>query len=158
MNSFFKKISFYVRLKKAVIWNIFISVIVILLSAFILFHFFKRNCDGFEGTVLAEFISIIITIVSVILVIVQLRSSVSVTCCNMLSDLNLSFIENERVLLLHQKLEESYRVPEREIKIEEGNDKDSIHTTDVMAYFSFFEVLYEYVKHKVITSLCSDDG
>jgi len=105
MNSFFKKISFYVRLKKAVIWSIFISVMVILLSIFTMFQLLEKNCGGLGETILVEFISIIITIVSVILVIVQLRSSVSATCCNMLSDLNLSFVENERVLLLHQKLE-----------------------------------------------------
>ena len=157
MNSFFKKISFYVRLKKTVILSIFISVTVLLLSSVILFHLLKMNVGGLEEGTLVEYILIMTTIVSVILVIVQLRSSVSATCCNMLSDLNLSFVENERVLLLHQKLEESYRVPEREIKIEEGNDKESIHTTDVMAYFSFFEVLYEYVKHKVITIEQMDD-
>ena len=70
MNHFFKKISFYVRLKKTVIWSVFISVTVLLLSSVILFHLLKMNVGGLEEGTLVEYILIMTTIASVILVIV----------------------------------------------------------------------------------------
>lgn len=136
------------------------SIVLMLLAAAalpIVFINLKDFLHIDSNEVMVEIISIIVTALSAIFVVFQLKDSESVTCCDMLSEMNLSFIENERLMLLYQKLEECYRCPEKTLEVIDDDDKNHVHTSDLVAYFTFFEVLNEYVKHKIVTIAQLDD-
>ena len=154
----FRKILFKIKLKKSIFRRIVLSILILILSVYLPIVLIKTNFAGLQSEeTLVGIASIVITALSAIFVVFQLQSSESVTCCDMLSNMNMSFIENERLLFLYQKLEECYRNPNKQLVIEDSDRTDVVHTSDLVAYFTFFEVLYEYIKHKVITVEQLDD-
>ncbi len=116
-----------------------------------------NTVDAITDEVLVGIASLVVTALSAIYVVFQLKDSENVTCCDMLSKMNLSFIGNKRLMLLYQRLEECYRNPTETLVVKDDDDNSHIHTSDLVAYFTFFEVLNEYVKHKIVTIAQLDD-
>jgi len=155
---FLKKLHFRLKMKRRAITRMYISILIILASFLLPVLYVKTNPFGLETEdALVGIASIVITAISAIFIVFQLQDSESVTCCNMLAEMNLSFIENERMMFTYQKLEQCYRNPDFQFIVEDNDDKNSVHTSDLVSYFTFFEVLYEYIKHKVITINQMDD-
>lgn len=111
---------------------------------------------SYKESSILDVIGIIISMVGTMLIVFQLWDSKDITCCDMLAEMNCRFSDNEKILKLYQKLEEQYR-----IGVNSDSTKtvsfDDISISDVMAYCSFFEVLYEYVEHNIISIKQMDD-
>lgn len=152
------KFFFKMKVKRASFKRVVFSALILLASIYFPIFLINIQFGGLadEGTQVG-IASMVITALSAIFVVFQLKSSESVTCCEMLANMNIAFIENERLMFLYQKLEECYRNPELELIVEDSNDESVVHTSDLVAYFTFFEVLYEYIKHKVVSIGQLDD-
>lgn len=96
------------------------------------------------------------TAIGTLLVIIELNSSERVSCCSMLSEMNMKFIENERLTKLYQELCRCVQEPGRELVVND-NDPDAVHSADLMAYMTFYEVINEYIKNGVLTIQQMDD-
>lgn len=96
------------------------------------------------------------TAIGALLVVFELNNSDRVTCCSMLSDLNMKFIENERLTRLYQELCHCVQEPGRELPVDDSNP-DSLHSSDLMAYMTFYEVINEYIKNGVLSIQQMDD-
>lgn len=154
----FKKTKYWLKTKKQAFGRTLFSVAVLAAAFALPIICVKTNVFGLQTEeALVGVASILITALSAVFVVFQLRDSENVTCCSMLSEMNLSFIENERLMLLYQKLEECYREPKKELQVIDDDNSKNVHTADLVAYFTFFEVLNEYVKHKVVTIAQLDD-
>lgn len=127
--------------------------VLILCNLSVILFFIEKSCT--ERSIL-DVVAIIVSMVGTLLIVFQLWDSKDITCCDMLAEMNCRFSENERILNLYQKLEEQYRVG---INVNNaGNvNYDGISSSDIMAYCSFFEVLYEYVEHGIISIKQMDD-
>lgn len=109
------------------------------------------------GEATAEVFGVMVTALGAIFVVFELQDNERVTCCDMMASMNFEFIENKRLMLLYQELEDCYRNPDKELRIVDDNDDSHIHTSDMMAYFTFYEVLYEYIKHGITDIKQMDD-
>ncbi|MBQ3086066.1 MAG: GNAT family N-acetyltransferase [Clostridia bacterium] len=139
---------------KRIAWFCFVILLCILIFALCMFFppFKIQSEEALVGVV-----SVIITVLSAVFVVFQLSDTEHITCCDMLANMNISFIENERLMLLYQKLEECYRDSSKKLEIQDDSDEKTVHTADLVAYFTFFEVLNEYVKHNIVTIAQLDD-
>lgn len=112
---------------------------------------------GIEDADLIQLLEVVVTAVGALIVIFELRSGEHLNCCGMLAEMNFKFIENDRLMLLYQKLEECYRDPSKHLEISEGWETDKIHDSDLMAYLTFYEVMFEHVDHGIISIEQMDD-
>ena len=94
--------------------------------------------------------------IGTILVVFELNDSERATCCNMISEMNTRFIENERMMHLYQKLCDCIRNPGEYLHVND-NDPEAVHSSDIMAYMTFYEVMNEYLKNGVMTIKQMDD-
>ena len=69
---------------------------------------------------------------------------------NEFDDLIISFIENERLMLVYRELQKAYNDPNYEM-IFDNDDPNKLHDEDLMAYITFYETLNEYYHHGVLT-------
>ena len=109
------------------------------------FYDSKNFGQAFAGSVGA-----VATLIGSLLIIYQLGAERNVNCAQMLSDLNFRFIENERFMLMYREFEKAYKDPTYDLDID-NSDPNKIHDEDLMAYFTFYESLNEFINHNVMT-------
>lgn len=153
-----KKVAYKFKSSRQV-WKrlaLFVGIVISAILVFALCMIFRPFKIQSEEA-LVGVVSVIVTVLSAIFVVFQLSDTENITCCDMLANMNLAFIENERLMLLYQKLEECYRNPGKELEVSDDSDAKTVHTADLVAYFTFFEVLNEYVKHNIVSIAQMDD-
>ena len=103
-----------------------------------------------NGQVLAGTVGAVASLIGSLIIVFQLKGESSLNCAQMLSDLNFSFIENERLMLVYRELQKAYNDPNYEM-IFDNDDPNKLHDEDLMAYITFYETLNEYYHHGVLT-------
>lgn len=136
-------------------WTLIMLVILFALFVPAVLAFLDVFQIGGEAT--AEIFGVAVTALGAIFVVFELQDNERVTCCDMMASMNFQFIENKRLMMLYQELEDCYRNPDKELKITDEWDEKQLHTSDMMAYFTFYEVLYEYIKHGITDIKQMDD-
>lgn len=141
---------FLSRKKKVIFLILGVGLIIAgFLIAFIfqlaVFYDSKNFGQAFAGSVGA-----VATLIGSLLIIYQLGAERNVNCAQMLSDLNFRFIENERFMLMYREFEKAYKDPKYDLEIDNSNP-NKIHDEDLMAYFTFYESLNEFINHNVMT-------
>lgn len=133
------------------------AIIVILILIFFLqiIGVTKDNLLEIDAAASFELFNVLVTMLATVLVVLQLHESRKVTCCEMMSQMNLAFVENKRMMKLYKELEKSYRDETFQFIIydEEVNDDNSnhIYQPDLVAYLTFYESLYSYLQAGVIS-------
>lgn len=136
-------------------WMLIMLVILFALFVPAVLAFLDVFQIGGEAT--AEIFGVAVTALGAIFVIFELQDNERVTCCDMMASMNFQFIENKRLMMLYQELEDCYRNPDKKLQITDDGDDKKLHTSDMMAYFTFYEVLYEYIKHGITDIKQMDD-
>ena len=113
--------------------------------------------ENFEQEAAIGIFEIVITAIGALFVVFELQSSEHLNCCMSLADLNFRFIENPRLMLLYQKLGECFKNPDLELEVIDDNDDSHVHSADLMAYLTFYEVLYENIDHGLMDIEQMDD-
>ena len=136
--------------KKLIIFLIIVFVLFSISLVASLFMLAKAIDSDSQGQAFAGAVSSVATLIGSILIMVQLRGESSLNCAKMLSDLNFSFIENERLMLVYRELQKAYNDPNYQI-IYDNDNPNRMHDEDLMAYITFYETLNEYFHHGVLT-------
>lgn len=117
--------------------------------------------QGLSGEATFSFFNMVVTIAATILVVLQLYESRKVKCCDMMSQMNIGFLENPRMMRLYHELECCYRDETHDITIydeeQDGNDPNHVHQPDMVAYLTFYECMYSYLKSGIISISELDD-
>lgn len=116
----------------------------------------KLNWLNISEEAAANIFGICATAIGAILVVIELNGNERVNCCSMLSDMNMKFIENERLMLLYQELTYCVQDSKRELHVDNA-DPQAVHSGDLMAYMTFYEVINEYIKNGVMSIQQMDD-
>ena len=97
----------------------------------------KNNLFGIPPDATFELFNSIVTIAATALVVIQLYESRKVKCCDMMSQMNMDFLKNERMMKLYHELEHSYRDENYHFEIYDedvdNNDPTHIHQPDLVA-------------------------
>lgn len=152
MKRLFKSIKYNLLIKTVIriIVILFFGVIslIIPILLYLLDRFFQNY---FGGEVICAILGLSLSTISIVLIINELKDAESNNCCEMLSKMNMAFIENERLMFVYKKLDETYRNPNTPFIINNDDEKKScINNADLVAYFTFYEVMYEYIKHNIL--------
>lgn len=133
-----------------------IGLLVVILSFLIPWSFAKCGILGIGEESIVGIFGVCASVIGAILVVFELHDNERVVCCSMLSDMNMKFIENERMMLLYQELCKCVQEPGKVLQIDNSNP-EAIHSADLMAYMTFYEVINEYVKNGVLSIKQMDD-
>ena len=109
----------------------------------LLFELSKIFDNETNGQVLAGTVGAVASLIGSLIIVFQLKGESALNCAQMLSDLNFSFIENERLMLVYRELQKAYNDPNYEM-IFDNDDPNKLHDEDLMAYITFYETLNEY--------------
>lgn len=134
----------------------FVAIVVLIMSFVLPWLFAKYGILGIGDESVVGVFSVCASVVGAVLVVFELNDNEQVTCCSMLSDMNMKFIENERLMLLYQELCACVQEPDRTLHVD-NDDPKAIHSADLMAYMTFYEVINEYVKNGVLNIRQMDD-
>lgn len=132
--------------KKIVLWiflilfalGFLVSVAIIIIKAV------KVNGEPIGSEAAVGVFSLIGTIVGAFFVVIELKNSNDVTCCQMLIDLNNYFHDSDRLMKIYAILDKSHLWCSKE----EDLWKD-VEDQDVEFFCTFFENLYLLVEHKI---------
>lgn len=113
--------------------------------------------ENFEQEAAIGLFEVVITAIGALFVVFEMQSSDHTNCCMSLADLNFRFIENPRLMLLYQKLGECFKNPDLELEVIDDNDDSHVHSADLMAYLTFYEVLFENIDHGLMNIEQMDD-
>lgn len=133
-----------------------IGIILLVLSFSLPWISAKFHWLGIEDEAAVGIFSVSATVTGAILLVYELKDNERITCCNMLSEMNIRFIENDRLMMLYQELCACYQDETRELVIDNSNP-NTVHAADLMGYMTFYEVINEYVKNGVLTISQMDD-
>ena len=136
--------------RKLIIFMIILFSIMAISLVATLFSLSKAIDSDSQGQAFAGAVSSVATLIGSLLIMVQLRGESSLNCAKMLSDLNFSFIENDRLMLVYRELQKSYNDPNYRI-IFDNDNPNCMHDEDLMAYITFYETLNEYFHHGVLS-------
>lgn len=136
--------------KKLVIFIIVVFSLFAIGLTLSLFSLAKAIDTQSAGQAFAGTVGSVATLLGSIIIMFQLRGEAGLNCAKMLSDLNFSFIENERLMLVYRELQKAYNDPNYRI-IFDNEDPNRMHDEDLMAYMTFYETLNEYYHHGVLT-------
>ena len=132
-----KKIALYIILAVfALTFMVSITIMIIKLV--------KVNGEAIGSEAAVGLFSLIGTIIGAVFVVVELKNSNDVTCCQMLIDLNNYFHDNERLMKVYTVLDKVHLWGE--------NDKEAwkdVEDQDVEFFCTFFENLYLLVEHRI---------
>lgn len=147
------------KVGKKRLFRTIIIAITFVFALLIPYTLIKRQLFGesFEQESTIGIFEIIITAIGALFVVFELQSGEHVNCCMSLADLNFRFIENPRLMLLYQKLGECFKNPELELEVIDDNDDTHVHSADLMAYLTFYEVLFENIDHGLMDIEQMDD-
>lgn len=132
--------------KKIVLWIFLIVFALGLLvsTAIIIIKAVKVNGEPIGSEAAVGVFSLIGTIVGAFFVVIELKNSNDVTCCQMLIDLNNYFHDNDRLMKVYAVLDKSHLWCSKD----EDLWKD-VEDQDVEFFCTFFENLYLLVEHKI---------
>lgn len=104
----------------------------------------KVNGEAIGSEAAVGLFSLIGTIIGAIFVVLELKNSNDVTCCQMLIDLNNYFHDSEKLMNVYAVLDK--------VHLWEGDEKEvwkDVEDQDVEFYCTFFENLYLLVEHRI---------
>ncbi len=133
-----------------------VGIVLLVLSFSLPWIFARFHWLGVGDEAAVGIFSVSATVIGAILLVYELKDNERITCCNMLSEMNIRFIENDRLMLLYQELCACYQDESRDLKID-NEDPNSVHSADLMGYMTFYEVINEYVKNGVLSINQMDD-
>ena len=132
-----KKIALYIVLAVfALTFMVSVTIMIIKLV--------KVNGEAIGSEAAVGLFSLIGTIIGAVFVVVELKNSNDVTCCQMLIDLNNYFHDNDRLMKVYTVLDKVHLWGE--------NDKEAwkdVEDQDVEFFCTFFENLYLLVEHRI---------
>ena len=132
--------------KKIVLWIFLILFALgfLVSTAIIIIKAVKVNGEPIGSEAAVGVFSLIGTIVGAFFVVIELKNSNDVTCCQMLIDLNNYFHDNDRLMKVYAVLDKSHLWCSKD----EDLWKD-VEDQDVEFFCTFFENLYLLVEHKI---------
>ena len=104
----------------------------------------KINGEAIGSEAAVGLFSLIGTIVGAIFVVIELKNSNDVTCCQMLIDLNNYFHDNDKLMKVYTVLDKVHLWGENDKEAWEG-----VEDQDVEFFCTFFENLYLLVEHRI---------
>ncbi len=116
----------------------------------LLFTLSKALDKDTGGQVFAGALGSVASLIGSLIIVFQLKGESSLNCAQMLSDLNFSFIENERLMLVYRELQKAYNDPNYDL-VFDNDDPNKLHDEDLMAYLTFYETLNEYYNNGVLS-------
>ena len=99
---------------------------------------------------------VVVTALGALFVVYELNDTERINRCDTLFNLNMKFVENDRFMNLYQALSECVRDPSKKIVIND-NDPNAIHSSDLMGYMTFYEVINEFIIQGVLDVQQMDD-
>lgn len=133
--------------KKKIISLIILSVFVIVFLsslAIIIIKMVKVNGEAIGAEAAVGVFSLIGTIIGAVFVVIELKNTNDVTCCQMLIDLNNYFHDSEKLMHVYTVLDKVHLWSENQEEVW----KD-VADQDVEFFCTFFENLYLLVEHKI---------
>lgn len=132
--------------KKIALWIILaLFFLTFLISiTIIIIKMVKVNGEAIGSEAAVGLFSLIGTIIGAIFVVVELKNSNDVTCCQMLIDLNNYFHDNDKLMKVYTVLDKVHLWGENDKKAWEG-----VEDQDVEFFCTFFENLYLLVEHRI---------
>ena len=132
--------------KKIALWIILaLFFLTFLISiTIIIIKMVKVNGEVIGSEAAVGLFSLIGTIIGAIFVVVELKNSNDVTCCQMLIDLNNYFHDNDKLMKVYTVLDKVHLWGENDKKAWEG-----VEDQDVEFFCTFFENLYLLVEHRI---------
>lgn len=132
--------------KKIIIWILLIlfTLSFLLCGTIIIIKLVKINGETIGAEAAIGLFSLVGTIIGAVFVVVELRNSNDVTCCQTLIELNNYFHDNERLMKVYSVLDKAH--------VWNKNDKDAwknVDDQDVEFFCTFFENLYLLVEHHI---------
>jgi len=132
--------------KKIALWIVlsvfFLSFLISI--TIIIIKMVKVNGEAIGSEAAVGLFSLIGTIIGAIFVVLELKNSNDVTCCQMLIDLNNYFHDSEKLMNVYAVLDK--------VHLWEGDEKEvwkDVEDQDVEFYCTFFENLYLLVEHRI---------
>ena len=104
----------------------------------------KVNGEAIGSEAAVGLFSLIGTIIGAVFVVLELKNSNDVTCCQMLIDLNNYFHDNDRLMKVYETLDKEHLWGEKSEEVW----KD-VEDQDVEAFCTFFENLYLLIEHRI---------
>ena len=132
--------------RKAIIWLLLIlfALSFLLCGTIIIIKLVKINGETIGAEAAIGLFSLVGTIIGAVFVVVELRNSNDVTCCQTLIELNNYFHDNERLMKVYSVLDKAH-VWGKDTEKEWENVDDQ----DVEFFCTFFENLYLLVEHHI---------
>ena len=93
--------------------------------------------------------NMLITAIGLLFVALEMDESGRIKSCDMMAQMNIEFMKNNRLMTLYSKLDAVARRKEEHIIISDDSNPQHIHTEDLVAYFTMYEVIYTYLKNGI---------
>jgi GNAT superfamily N-acetyltransferase len=134
----------------------FLLLFAILITVAVSSYATQKDVFGIQYEASMGLFGVVVSMLGALFVAFELNNSEKTNRCATLSDLNMKFIENDKLMNLYQELSRCAQDPDYKLHVD-NSDKDAVHSADLMGYMTFYEVINEFVSQGVMDIAQMDD-